>query len=341
MFSTFADSLANLFSSAQDWLFEHVAIHLVYAFGLAPYTEQAFDAVEWFLIGVIEVGLLWLVLGTLEKLRPVQTIADRRAVLTDVAYTLLHRLGGFALVAFALVQTLADDIEGGLRLIGFGAFDLDRVWPGVTDLPWVSFALYLVLFDFVDYWLHRGQHRFGWWWQLHAVHHSQRDMTLWSDNRNHLLDDLLRDAVFALLAILLGVAPGQFVWLVVATRSIQSLQHANIRLDFGAFGRLVVSPQFHRRHHAIDLGHPPLDDTPVAMAPPARTRRRRYGVNYAVLFPIWDVLFGTADFRPFNGACGIDDQLPGHSTRHPAGRDYGRGFWAQQWRALARIAGRA
>ncbi|WP_085316242.1 sterol desaturase family protein [Derxia lacustris] len=333
MFSHFADTLANLFSAAQDWLFEHVAIHIVYALGLAPYTEQAFDAVEWFLVGLIEVLLLWLVLGTCERLAPAQTIADRRAVLTDVLYTLLHRLGGFALIAFALVQTVADDIEGALRLVGFDAIELDRVWPGVTDQPWMSFALYLLLFDFVDYWLHRGQHRFGWWWQLHAVHHSQRDMTLWSDNRNHLFDDLLRDAVFALLAIALGVPPGQFVWLVVAQRAVQSAQHANVRWGFGWFGRLLVSPQFHRRHHAMEVGHPPVDGQTGA--------RRYYGVNYAVLFPIWDVLFGTADFRPFTGACGIDDQRPGHSARFPAGRDYGRGFWALQWRALARIAGRA
>ncbi|WP_034412374.1 sterol desaturase family protein [Derxia gummosa] len=333
MFSTFADAIANLFSAAQDWLFEHVAIHIVYALGLAAYTEQAFDAVEWFLIGVIEVTLLWVVLGACERFAPAQTIADRRAVLTDVFYTLLHRLGGFALVAFALVQTVADDIEGSLRLIGYNGFDLDALWPGVTDRPWVSFTLYLVFFDFVDYWFHRGQHRFNWWWQLHAVHHSQRDMTLWSDNRNHLLDDLLRDAVFALLAIAIGVPPGQFVWLVVATRAIQSVQHANVRWDFGGLGRVVVSPQFHRRHHAVEVGHPPAELSDGG--------KRYYGVNYAVLFPVWDMLFGTADFRRFDGACGIDDQQPGHSRRFPAGRDYGRGFLAQQWLAIARILGRA
>ena len=26
---------------------------------------------------------------------------------------------------------------------------------GVTDRPWVSFAIYLVVFDFADYWIHR------------------------------------------------------------------------------------------------------------------------------------------------------------------------------------------
>jgi sterol desaturase/sphingolipid hydroxylase (fatty acid hydroxylase superfamily) len=54
-------------------------------------------------------------------------------------------------------------------------------------------------------------------------------------------------------------------------------------------------------------------------------------VNFAVLFPIWDILFRTADWRPGFVPTGIRDQL--------SGRDYGRGFWSQQWRALERIAG--
>ena len=51
-----------------------------------------------------------------------------------------------------------------------------------------------------------------------------------------------------------------------------------------------------------------------------------------MLFPVWDVLFGTADFTHAPGPTGIDDQL--------AGRDYGEGFWAQQWLGLRRMVGR-
>jgi sterol desaturase/sphingolipid hydroxylase (fatty acid hydroxylase superfamily) len=57
------------------------------------------------------------------------------------------------------------------------------------------------------------------------------------------------------------------------------------------------------------------------------------GANFAVLFPVWDVLFGTARFDDVYGPTGLRDQA--------AGRDYGRGFWAQQWLGLKRLAGRA
>ncbi|MFM2340855.1 MAG: hypothetical protein RLZZ592_508, partial [Pseudomonadota bacterium] len=60
------------------------------------------------------------------------------------------------------------------------------------------------------------------------------------------------------------------------------------------------------------------------------------GCNFAVLFPVWDALFGTADFRSPVGPTGIRDQLP-----EEGGRDYGRGFWAQQRLGLLRLIGRA
>jgi sterol desaturase/sphingolipid hydroxylase (fatty acid hydroxylase superfamily) len=310
--------LASIVQGLQQWLYESAVQPLLFALGWMRYAEELFDFTEWVVLGAIEVVVLAIVLGAAERLWPVEPVHDRRAIRTDVVYTLLHRLGGFALVVFALLTPLLDLLEGELRLVGFSRINIDQVWPGVTDLPIVSFAIYLVLFDFVDYWLHRWQHRFGWWWALHALHHSQRQMTFWSDQRNHLFDDLIRDAVMALLAVALGASPGQFVALVIASRVLQSVQHANLRVRWpGPLEGVLVSPSWHRLHHAIGYGH----------------EGRARGVNFAVLFPVWDVLFGTADWRPGFVPTGIRDQLEG--------RDYGGGFWSQQWKAIGRWLGRA
>ncbi|HWS74410.1 MAG TPA: sterol desaturase family protein [Quisquiliibacterium sp.] len=310
--------LADAISAAQGWLYETLVQPLLFASGLINFGDQAYDALEWMVIGAIEVAAMAAVLPILERRWAAEPLVDRAAVRTDVLYTLLHRLGAFPLIAFALLTPAFDALESALRLDGFARLEIDRWWPGVTDLPAVSFVIYLVLLDFVDYWMHRGQHRFAWWWALHAVHHSQRQMTFWSDNRNHVLDDLLRDAVLAVVAILVGVAPGQFIGLIVASRVLQSVQHGNLRWRWGGLGeRLLVSPSYHRLHHAIGYGHDG----------PAR------GCNFAVLFPVWDLLFGTADFRPGFVPTGVRDQLEG--------RDYGRGFWSQQWLALRRLVGRA
>ena len=308
----------SMVGALQRALFEGAVQPLLFAMGWMRHAEEVFDLTEWVVLGAIEVVVLAVVLGALERRWPAEPLTDRAAVRTDVLYTLLHRLGGFALLVFAVLRPAMDALEGELRLLGFSRINVDQAWPGVTDVPWVSFVIYLVLFDFVDYWMHRAQHRWNWWWSLHAVHHSQRQMTFWSDQRNHLLDDLLRDAILALVAVVVGVGPGQFVALVVASRVLQSLQHANLRWRWpGALEGVVVSPSWHRLHHAIGYGH----------EGPAR------GVNFAVLLPVWDVVFGTADWRPGFVPTGIRDQLDG--------RDYGRGLWSQQWRAIARWFGRA
>jgi sterol desaturase/sphingolipid hydroxylase (fatty acid hydroxylase superfamily) len=306
--------VGGAFTTVHSWIFMTIVEPILFQFDGAGVMEQAYDGTEFFLLGLIQIGLLYAVLRPLEAWRPAERWADRRAVMVDVIYTFLHRLGLFSLVIFFVLDPLVDQFAAALRLEGVSNFNLDDLWPGVTSIPIVAFVLYLVVLDFANYWVHRGQHRLRWWWGLHSLHHSQRQMSLWADDRNHLLDDLLRDAIFALIAVLIGVQPGQFVVLLIATRSLESLQHANLRLSFGRWGeRLLVSPRFHRRHHAIGDGHEGI----------------YRGCNFAVLFPIWDVLFGSANFEAGYPATGIRDQL--------TGRDYGRGFWQQQWFGLKRM----
>ena len=335
------DWFYNAFDAAQQWLFVQVIQPLAFWAGAGNLLEQGYGATEWLLVGVLQIAVLVLVLGPAQRLWPVEPVTDRRAVRVDVLYTLLHRLGLFKLLMFFSFEAWALDVFGWLRVRGLPTLQIDQLWPGVTDVAWVSFILYLVLFDLVGYWLHRWQHHWHWWWQLHAVHHSQRQMTMWTDNRNHLLDSVITDLVFVTVALLVGVGPSQFVALVALSQLMESLQHANLRWPWPAWAeRLVVSPRFHRHHHAIALSHEPEAALVPGRAPVAEGMRAaprapdRFGVNYGILFPWWDMLFGSADWRGGYDATGIDDQVL-------KGRDYGRGFWAQQWLGLRRLAGLA
>jgi sterol desaturase/sphingolipid hydroxylase (fatty acid hydroxylase superfamily) len=312
------DALQRGFDAAHSWLFETAVQPLLFAAGASHWLEDAYPATEWFLLGVVQVLLLAAVLRPLEARFPAEPWDDRRGTGVDIVYTLLHRLGAFPLLVFLLLTPVADAAAAWLRLRGFSPLNLDALWPGVTDVPLVTFALYLVALDFVDYWLHRAQHRLRWWWALHALHHSQRKMSFWTDDRNHLLDSLILDAAKAAVALAIGVEPAQFVGLIVAARVLQSVQHANVPWTYGPVGAVLVSPVFHRVHHAIGIGH----------------EGRRHGCNFAVLFPLWDVLFGTADFRRSVEPTGIRDQLP---PPHGSGHDYGEGFWRQQWLGLKRM----
>jgi sterol desaturase/sphingolipid hydroxylase (fatty acid hydroxylase superfamily) len=318
--------LVEWFANAQAWLFETVVQPFIFLTGLGEFTEEAFEGTEWFLVGVCELAALYIVLRPLEALIPVQVLADKRARWNDFVYTVIQRLGLFSIAIFFTLDPLLDRLSGLLRFEGVHPLNLESLLPGMS--PVASFLLYLVVLDFFDYWYHRAQHQVGWWWGLHSLHHSQRDMNLWSDNRNHLLDDLLRDLVMALVALAIGVAPAQYVLLVSVTRALQSLQHANVRMHFGRLGeRLLVSPRYHRTHHAIGLGHE------------AQGKGRLAGCNFGVLLPVWDIVFGSANFQSGFALTGVRDQLPrqGADGVEIPGRDYGRGFWRQQWLGLRRM----
>lgn len=319
------DFLIDLFDRGQQMLFEAVVQPLAFAAGQGQLLEKAYEGTGWVVVGLLQLLVMWGVIGPMQRRWPAEPLRDRQAVRVDVIYTLIHRLGLFKLGMFFTLDYAFEQGLGVLRTWGMPTLHLDGLWPGVTDLALVSFVLYLVVFDFVHYWIHRAQHQSNAWWALHALHHSQRQMTMWSDNRNHLLDDMLTSLILSAVAVLIGVGPGQFVALVAISQLSENFQHANVRLWFGRVGeRLWVSPRFHRRHHSVGIGHE-FD---------VQGRKVLGGCNFGVLLPWWDMLFGTADFQLRFDPTGVRDQVE-------QGRDYGRGFWAQQRLGLLRLLGRA
>ncbi|MEO8299189.1 MAG: sterol desaturase family protein, partial [Burkholderiales bacterium] len=203
----------DAFGLAQQRLFESVVQPLLFALGGGNLLEDGYAATGWLLVGLLQIAAMLLIMAPLQRWRPVERITDRTAVRVDMLYTLLHRLGLFRVALFFLVDPWWDDLWGWLALHGVSGLQLDQLlaplWPGWTDTALAGFLIYLVVFDFADYWVHRAQHQSNAWWALHALHHSQRQMTMWSDSRNHLVDDLLRDVLLVQLGQAIGVAPGQ------------------------------------------------------------------------------------------------------------------------------------
>lgn len=307
--------MMNLLVDARAWVLDALVAPLLYALGLMNWMEDAEAWVDFTAFGLLQIAVAWVVCRPFEIARPVESVTDRASVRTDVIYTVLRRLGVLPLLLFVLFRPLGIAWEAFLA-------DLDVVPPALENfVPWlrlhplVAVLAYIIVLDFADYWRHRLQHAFDWWWALHSVHHAQRQMTFWTDDRNHLLDDVLTSAWFAGWAVLIGVPPGQFPLVLLVLRLIESFAHANTRIDFGrVFGRLVVSPHFHRVHHSIDHAVPPFD--------------RTHGCNFGVLFPFWDVLFGTARF-----------DAPYPATGDLSGSErLARGGWiATQWEGAARL----
>jgi sterol desaturase/sphingolipid hydroxylase (fatty acid hydroxylase superfamily) len=201
-----------------------------------------------------------------------------------------------------------DRLEASLRWWGFSRPNIDQ-WLSIESLPWLSWVLYLIIFDALDYWIHRFQHRcVAAWWTLHAVHHSQRQMTYWSDRQRPLCSTVsarwfarIRSAVargctWAIRGICCDFS---VVW--------QSLRRANTLLRGPAWFQRVLGVA------AIPQGAP-------CHGRWGMKKKGRGNVEFCcAIFPCWDMLFGAANFDARH-------HPTGHSADQLEGRQYGYGF---------------
>jgi sterol desaturase/sphingolipid hydroxylase (fatty acid hydroxylase superfamily) len=314
---------SEILTQVSDLVMEGLVQPLMFKLGLGGWVEDSYEASEWVLWGLFELVLMMGVLWPIQKIWPAESETawaqeDRgRAIRCDVVYTLIQRLGVFRLFFFILFSAPVDQFMGYLHVQGWPTYHLEQWLPGIGNSPILTFMVYLVVLDFFNYWIHRAQHQWSFWWALHSVHHSQRVMTFWSDSRNHFLDDVMVALLGVVLAQFIGVPPSQFVLLVVLTQLSQSLQHANVRWSWGPLEWLWVSPRFHRYHHSMGAGH---EFSPGVLG----------GHNFGVLLPWWDMLFGTANFDNRYDPTGI---RPDNGVLE----NYGQGVIEQQYLGLKRL----
>jgi len=246
------------------------------------------------LVGPVILGFV-LVVFVLERVCP----AVRRPVLArghvhDGIYLILY--------ATAVVPLIA------LTGTGFAGVLAERApWlelSRVVVLPrWSVVVLAVVLMDFCNWLSHLANHRVGALWRFHAVHHTQEELSILTSFRAHPLVHLsfLISAIPAFIFLSDGGLPSLIITAYVC---LGALPHANVPWRFGPLGRLVVSPAYHRAHHAIG---------------------GRLDCNLGTVFTIWDVATGRAVFpsslptEPVpTGLCGgtIPLEQVGSRSRH-------------------------
>lgn len=308
--------LIDIWVGIQTWLFETLVGPALFRFGLMAWYEPGYNAVEFVMLGAVQIAIIALGMRFMEKRWPLEKSGkDDRLIVVDQVYTVLNKLGIVPLAIFIVTYPLVQEIELTVRTWGYAPPRLERLLPWIGDNDLLSFLVYFVLYDFAAYWLHRAQHGFSWWWSLHSLHHSQRRMTVWTDDRNHVLDDTLITLALVLFSQFVGVQPGEYVVILMIGRLVESWSHANVDMHFGWLGeRLLVGPRFHRLHHAL--------------ASPEE--RHIHDHNFAPVFPVWDILFGTAIYDGKHRPTGVDDPA--------VDADNGRGWIAQQVTVLGRFA---
>jgi sterol desaturase/sphingolipid hydroxylase (fatty acid hydroxylase superfamily) len=139
-------------------------------------------------------------------------------------------------------------------------------------VAWALVATFLV--DGIYYVYHRLQHSVPLLWHIHALHHTDPAMNVTTAKRTHFLE---RPIQFLLLVLpvlwLLGYNEGGSAILAVTGPFLLYFAHVDVKVSLGPLTPLVVGPQYHRLHHALDA--------------------HEQGTNFAQAFPLFDMIGGT------------------------------------------------
>ncbi|HEY2872172.1 MAG TPA: hypothetical protein VGJ56_09655, partial [Reyranella sp.] len=157
-------ALVDLWVGAQTWAFETVVSPVLYALDLMEWYEAAFNAVEFVMLGLVQIVVIALVMRPIERRWGER--GEEGLVGVDRVYTALNKLGVVPLLVFVAAYPITNELDTLVRVLGFAPPRLERLIPGLHDNALASFLAYFVLYDFAAYWVHRAQHRFGWWWAL-------------------------------------------------------------------------------------------------------------------------------------------------------------------------------
>ncbi len=205
-----------------------------------------------------------LVAETLAPLRrPTQPRVRRAAVNLALA-----AVGAVAirLLFFPVVLGVARDVSArGWGLIGW----LGLRGPAATLLA-------LVLFDYTLYFWHRANHRWGFLWRFHGVHHADLDLDVTTASRFHAGELALSTGWRSFQILLIGADPFALALFETLVTLSAQLHHANVRLPIGLERGLhaaLVTPRMHGIHHSIV--------------------QRETDSNFSTILNVWDRLHKT------------------------------------------------
>jgi sterol desaturase/sphingolipid hydroxylase (fatty acid hydroxylase superfamily) len=211
-------------------------------------------------------GACFVVFGALGRLfpcNPDRPLFFSRSIGLDLGYCALG-------VLYAGVGPLA---AAGLAASPAGPYLQRLTGAALQRLPTLAqLAVLLVVTDFAQYWLHRAFHDRR-LWPFHAVHHSAPDVNWTTTFRTHPVNYLVLNASLGIAAKALGFSELTLLLAAPIFFFSGALTHANLNWSFGPLRFVAASPVFHRWHHSAD--------------PHCQSR------NFAPMFPLWDLLFGT------------------------------------------------
>ncbi|HWN24051.1 MAG TPA: sterol desaturase family protein [Candidatus Sulfotelmatobacter sp.] len=137
--------------------------------------------------------------------------------------------------------------------------------------PALGFIASFLLMDLTFYWWHLANHRIGFLWRFHNVHHIDPDLDVSTGFRFHFGEVAMSAAFRVVQVLLIGISMPAFAVYELVFQANTLFHHSNLRLPIRLerlLNKVLVTPRMHGIHHS--------------------QVQRETNSNYGVVFPWWD-----------------------------------------------------
>lgn len=270
------NEIVETFSAQNKAMFDYTVYQL---------KHPAFKNVYWAVF--IAYGLAF----TFENILPKQRshgVLGRRGFWLDTFYVFFNDIFIYLIGFFGLYAITELVYFKALALFGIHS-------PVLIDIrswnPVLQVIIMFLIQDFMEYWAHFLLHRVDALWAFHKIHHAQEELGAGSTRRFHFVEMFVFKPLIYIPFSMIGYSvTDYFLFQITVLNFWGFFTHMNIRLNFGPLNYIINTPETHMWHHAKNIPG-------------------QYGVNYASILNIWDLMFGhfylPKDQRP---VLGIPDQ---------------------------------
>lgn len=146
----------------------------------------------------------------------------------------------------------------------------------------LSVVVFLLVFEFCQYWFHRVSHggkgRVGnFLWNVHLAHHLPDKVYVVMHAVFNPINAFLTASIIQIPLILLGISP-EAALAATLLIDLQSLvSHFNVDIRAGFLNYIFIGTETHRYHHSANIDE---------------------AKNFGNTLAIWDLIFGTFYYRP-------------------------------------------
>jgi sterol desaturase/sphingolipid hydroxylase (fatty acid hydroxylase superfamily) len=131
------------------------------------------------------------------------------------------------------------------------------VWD---DYPIANAVVCFLVADLFGWILHRVKHENSWLWRFHMPHHRESQFNMWMVTHTHALEVIVAGTLMSTVLILLGFSPTSLSLYFLFYGLANTYQHSAFDYTLGPLDKLIITPAYHRLHHAIGM-HTNFGDT--------------------------------------------------------------------------------